>query len=374
MFRSVSAICLAAALCLAPAPAAVAARAPVAVPPWTIPADARIHSILVDLVDRRHVAPGMVIGIIGPQGRRIVAYGRRDASDPRPVDADTLFEIGSITKLFTAVLLTDMVQRGEVKLQDPADSFLAPGMTLPAWGARRITLVDLATHTSGLPDFPPNLAAKNPLNPFGDYDQQRLAAFLAGYRLPHSPGAYYSYSSVGVGLLGDLLARREGVSYETLVRSRVLGPLGMNSTGVTLSPDQARRLTPGHTRWLTPAPYWDLPVLTGAAGLRSSANDLLTFLGANLGYVRSPLNGPMTAMLDVRRPTDWRYDAQAIGWIVSRTPMGEIAQHEGMTSGCRSYIAYDLRRRTGVVVLANAATQVQLDDIGDSLLIGMVRP
>ena len=82
----------------------------------------------------------------------------------------------------------------------------------------------------------------------------------------------------------------------------------------------------------------------------------------------------MTAMLDVRRPTDWRYDAQAIGWIVSRTPMGEIAQHEGMTSGCRSYIAYDLRRRTGVVVLANAATQVQLDDIGDSLLIGMGRP
>lgn len=374
MFRLFTAVSLAAALCLASAAGTASARAPTAVRPWTIPSDARIHAILVDMVDRRHVAPGMVIGIIGPQGRRIIAYGRRDANDPRPVDGDTLFEIGSITKLFTAVLLTDMVQRGEVRLEDPAAGYLPPGMTLPARGGRQITLVDLATHTSGLPDFPPNLAPKTPMNPFGDYDQQRLAAFLAGYRLPFTPGAGYAYSSVGAGLLGDLLARREGVSYETLVRGRVLGPLGMSSTGITLTPDQARRLTPGHTRWLAPAPYWTLPVLSGAAAMRSSASDMLTFLGANLGYVRSPLNGPFAAMLGVRRRADWIYDSQAIGWVVSRTPMGEIAQHEGMTSGCRAYIAYDLRRRTGIVVLANAATLAQLDDLGDSLLIGTIRP
>ena len=374
MFRFIAAISVFATLCLGAAPGVASARAVGAIRPWTIPSDARIHAILVDMVDRRRVAPGMVIGIIGPQGRRIIAYGRRDANDPRPVDGDTLFEIGSITKLFTGALLTDMVQRGEVRLDDPAAGYLPPGMTLPERGGRRITLLDLATHTSGLPDFPPNLAPRNPLNPFADYDAQRLAAFLAGYRLPFRPGGGYSYSTVGAGLLGDILARREGVSYEALVRRRVLDPLGMTSTAITLNADQARRMTPGHTRWFAPAPPWDLPILSGAAAMRSSAGDMLTFLGASLGYVRSPLNGPMAAMLDVRRPTDWRYDAQAIGWVISRTPMGEIAQHEGMTSGCRAYIAYDLRRRTGIVVLANAATRVQLDDLGDSLLVGLVRP
>ena len=374
MFRFLSAACLAAALCLAPAPGVAAARRAPAVRPWTIPSDARIHAILVDMVDRRHVAPGMVVGIIGPQGRRIIAYGRRDANDPRPVDGDTLFEIGSITKLFTAVLLTDMVRRGEARLDDPAAGYLPPGMTLPSRDGRQITLLDLVTHTSGLPDFPPNLAPKNPLNPFGNYDERQLATFLAGYRLPFRPGAGYSYSSVGAGLLGDLLARRKGVNYETLVRARVLIPLGMTSTGITLTPDQARRLTPGHTRYLTPATTWDFPVLSGAAAMRSSASDMLTFLGANLGYVRSPLNGPFADMLSVRRRADWIYDTQAIGWVVSRTPMGEIAQHEGITSGCRGYVAYDPTRRTGIVILANAATHVQLDDLGDSLLIGFVRP
>ena len=316
----------------------------------------------------------MVIGIIGPQGRRIIAYGRRDAADARPVDGDTLFEIGSITKLFTAVLLTDMVQRGEARLDDPAADYLPPGTILPSRGGRQITLLDLATHTSGLPDFPPNLAPTSRLNPFATYDQRQLATFLAAYRLPFTPGAGYAYSSVGAGLLGDILARRKGVTYEALVRRRVLTPLGMTGTGISLNPDQARRLTPGHTRWLTPAPTWDFPVLSGAAALRSSANDMLTFLGANLGYVHSPLDSAFAAMLSVRRRADWIYDSQAIGWVVSRTPMGEIAQHEGITSGCRGYIAFDPQRRTGIVVLANAATGVQLDDLGDSLLIGFIRP
>ncbi|MBS0297429.1 MAG: beta-lactamase family protein [Proteobacteria bacterium] len=344
------------------------------VPAWTIPSDVAIRARLADMVDRRHVAPGLVVTIVGPTGKRVIAYGRMGPEDARPVDGDTLFEIGSITKLFTGLLLTDMVWRGEVALDDPAERYAPPGMILPRYGERRITLADLATHTAGLPDFPPNLTGQGRLNPFAGYDQARLNAVLAEWRLSRAPGAGYAYSSVGVGLLGDLLARRADTDYEVLLKNRILGPLGMGDTGVILDQRLARRLSPGHTVSFAPAPVWDMPVLKGAAGMKSSANDIAKFLAAELGYKPSPLHGPMQAMLRTNRPADWWADRQAIGWVVSKTVMGEIWQHEGMTSGYRCYIAIDPNRRTGIVVMANAATPVTLDDFGDSILIGTVRP
>jgi serine-type D-Ala-D-Ala carboxypeptidase/endopeptidase len=349
------------------------AEVPPRVPPWTIPSDAHIRAVLQDLVDKKHVAPGFVVGIIEPGGRRIIAYGRRDKDDPRPLDGQTLFELGSITKLFTALLLTDMAERGEVKLNDPAARLAPPGMTLPERGVREITLLDLVTHTSALPDFPNNLGHKSALNPFADYSEDKLEAFLSAYHLPRAPGGTWVYSSLGVGLLGDLLARRENTDYETLVRTRILGPLGMRDTGVTLTAAQRERLSPGHTPAWTRAPNWDLPVLEGCAGLKSDADDMLTFLAANLGYQHTPLDPALNSMLSVTRPTDWPSDAQAIGWIVSKTRMGEVVHHEGETGGYRTYIAFDPARKTGLVLLANAHTQVDLGDVGDLILIGARR-
>jgi CubicO group peptidase (beta-lactamase class C family) len=343
------------------------------VPPWTLPSDAKIRATLADLVDRRHVAPGFVIGIIEPSGRRIIAYGKRDADDPRPLDGQTLFEMGSITKLFTALLLTDMAGRGEVKLSDPAVRLAPPGMSLPVRAGREITLLDLVTHTSGLPDFPANLGHKTALNPFADYSEAKLESFLAAYHLPRVPGAAWDYSSLGVGLLGDLLARRENTDYESLVRARILAPLGMRDTGVTLTAAQRARLTPGHTPAWTRAPNWDLPVLEGCAGLKSDADDMLSFLAANLGYDHTALDPALASMLSVKRPTDWPSDRQAIGWIVSQTSMGEVVHHEGETAGYRTYVAFDPVRKTGIVLLANAHTQVDLGDVGDLILIGTRR-
>jgi CubicO group peptidase (beta-lactamase class C family) len=347
-------------------------HAPAKVPPWTVPSDEHIRAVLANLVDKQHVAPGMVIGIIGPEGRRIIAYGKRDASDPRPLDGDTVFELGSITKLFTALLLSDMAARGEVALDEPAQQLAPPGMTLPERDGRKITLLDLVTHTSGLPNFPPSLEAADKLPRFAQYSEERLAAFLGGYHLERSPGDLWRYSSLGVGLLGDLLARREGMTYEAAVTTRVLTPLHLNSTSITLTYDELGRLSPGH-RDGERVPNWNLPQLAGAAALKSSANDMLTFLSAELGYDKSPLAGPMAAMLTVRRPTDWPSDAQAVGWLVSQTSMGEVVHHEGETSGYRTYIAFDPVRRTGIVVLSNSATNVDLGDVGDRILIGTVR-
>jgi CubicO group peptidase (beta-lactamase class C family) len=123
----------------------------------SIASDSEIRKTLVDRIDTYHRNVGIVVGVIEPQGRRIVAYGRIDKSDPRPVNGDTIFEIDSVTKVFTGLLLADMVQRGEVSLSDPVAKYLPPGVKLPERRGRQINLLDLATHTSGLTSFPSNI-------------------------------------------------------------------------------------------------------------------------------------------------------------------------------------------------------------------------
>jgi CubicO group peptidase (beta-lactamase class C family) len=158
--------------------------------------------------------------VIGPEGRRIVAAGSTGANDPRPVDGDTVYEIGSITKVFTSLLLADMVERGEVAVDDPVAKYL-PGVKVPERNGKRITLHDLSTHRSALPRMPANFPAKNPTNPYVDYPVVRLYEFLSSHALRRDIGAEYEYSNLGAGLLGHALARRAGMSYESVLRERV---------------------------------------------------------------------------------------------------------------------------------------------------------
>jgi D-alanyl-D-alanine-carboxypeptidase/D-alanyl-D-alanine-endopeptidase len=166
------------------------------------PSDAEIHRILVDRIDVQKQGVGIVVGILEPHKRRVVAYGRLEKSDSRKLDGDTLFEIGSITKVFTALLAVDMAQRGEVKLNDPIAKFLPATAKVPERG-RQITLTDLATHTSGLPRMPENFRPKDPNNPYADYSLEALYSFLSSYELRRDIGVKYVYSNLGFGLLGS---------------------------------------------------------------------------------------------------------------------------------------------------------------------------
>jgi CubicO group peptidase (beta-lactamase class C family) len=320
--------------------------------------DAEIRQILVDRVDVQHKSVGIVVGIVTPQGRRVVAYG--------PVDGDTVFEIGSVTKVFTSLLLADMVVRGEVALTDPVAQYLLAGTKTPEWNGRKITLADLATHTSGLPFFPANFPPVENRAAYGQYTVEQLYQFLAGYELPREPGTQWEYSNTGGGLLGLALARRAGMDYESLVRARITGPLAMESTGIALPPQVKGRLAAGHGERLEPAPPWDLPALPGAGSLRSSANDLLTLLAAFTGAVKSPLAAAMAAMPETRRPNRLYMLDQALGWFVIGKGDEQFFIHGGGTHGFASSLAYDPRTRTGVVVLSNAAGSV--DDIARHLL------
>jgi serine-type D-Ala-D-Ala carboxypeptidase/endopeptidase len=292
-----------------------------------LPSDAEIRAILASRFSAEDNGVGIVVGIIGPRGRRIVSYGN--------VDGNTAFEIASVTKVFTALLLADMVRRGEVALADPVSKYL------PARNGRSITLVDLATHTSGLP-------------------------FLADDgTVAHDIGVW-EYSNAGYKILGEALAARSGMSFERLLRTRVLQPLRLNDTAITLSPALKAKLAAGHDASLQPAPPWyEIPgysKMEAAGGLVSTANDLLSFLAVALGYQRSSLAPAMVSMLETRRPTSASSAAsgQALGWLMIGDPADPLIVHDGGSWGYGSSVAWDPKMGVGVVVLSN-----QLGDVGD---------
>jgi CubicO group peptidase (beta-lactamase class C family) len=218
--------------------------------------------------------------------------------------------------------------------------------------------------------MPSNFDPKSPSNPYVDYPVERLYEFLSSYQLPRDIGAEYEYSNLGAGLLGHALARRAGMDYERLLRERVFRPLGMTSTGISLTPALKSRLSTAHSSVfrLSPTPHWDFTdAFAGAGALRSSANDLLTFVAANLGYTETPLSAAMARMLAVRRDTTEAFKI-GLGWRVEQQSGTEIVWHGGATYGSRTFTGYDSKSRVGVVVLSNYNSGSGIDDIGRHLL------
>ena len=306
--------------------------------------------------------------MIESKGRRIVAYGSLAKDDKRPLNGGTIFEIGSMTKVFTSLVLMDMVQKGEVAVTDPVSNYLPASVKVPDRNGKKITLQDLSTQSSGLPRMPSNFHPKDDLNPYADYSAEQLYEFLSGYQLTRDIGSQYEYSNLGVGLLGHVLTLRAGMDYEALVRSRICMPLGMNDTRVTLTPEMKARLAIGHGPNLNPIPNWDLSALAGAGALRSSANDILTFLAANLGYTKTPLASAMAAETSIRRPTGSPNMEIAYAWHIQTKNGNSIIWHNGGTGGYRTYMGFDPKSRVGVVVLSNISSAAGPDDIGRHLL------
>ena len=336
----------------------------------SLPSDAEIRSILADRIDVQKRSVGMVVGLIEPTGRRVISYGRLDQGDPRPLDGDTIFEIGSNTKLFTALLFSDMVQHGEVALDDPVTKYLPPAVRAPERNGRSIELIDLATQTSGLPFMPTNLSPADMDNPYADYSVEQSNQFLSTYKLTRDIGSDYQYSNIGFGLLGQALARRAGVNYESLVISRISDPLAMTSTAITLTPEMKTRLAVGHDSALNPVGNMDLsPAFAGTGALRSTANDLLNFLAGYLGYTDTVLAPAMKATLTTRRPRHGPGEAVGMAWLMSSNNGTEIAWFAGGTLGYTSFVGFDAKRGVGVVTLSNSFQMIGVaTDIGRHLL------
>jgi len=309
--------------------------------------------------------PGLVVGVVDRSGNHYYTLGVTALGTGTPIKPSSEFEIGSISKVFTSLALADMVVRGQVSLDDPIQAYLPEGVKAPERDGKPITLRLLAGQRSGLPRMPGNFAPKDPSNPYADYDTTRMYAFLSGYALPRDPGAQYEYSNFGVGLLGTLLARKDGGSWEALVRRRVLEPLGMSTTMVQLTPDARARLALGHADG-RPVANWDLDALAGAGALRSSAEDMARFVAAAMGLRRTPLDSAFrlseAPQFDAGSPTM----RIGLGWHILTRPGMQIVWHNGGTGGYRSFAGFDPKRQLGVVVLANST--VGVDDIGFHLI------
>lgn len=320
-----------------------------------LPTDAEIRALLAERVGAAGEGAGIVVGVVGPQGRRIISYGS--------LDGDSAFEIGSVTKVFTALLLADMVQRDEVALADPVAKHLPAGVRIPQRNGRSITLLDLATHTSGLPFMPDEAAAaKDSIEEF--------YRFLARYELRRDVGAERDYSNLGYWLLGEALASRAAMDFESLLRTRILLPLALKNTAFKVSPELKAKLAAGHDASLQPAPSIStVPIyrlMPAAGGIVSTANDLSKFLAVAMGYESSPLAPAIAATLGTRRPTSQPEVEQALGWMVEGKGDDPLIFHDGGTWGYASAVAWDPKQRVGVVVLSNYAASV--GDIARHLL------
>jgi serine-type D-Ala-D-Ala carboxypeptidase/endopeptidase len=339
--------------------------------PALIHDDEAIRKILSTRVDLQKQATGIVVGVIDSKGPHIISYGTMGLSDKRPVNGDTMFDVGSITKVFTALLLADMALRNEVSIDDPAAKYLdAKRVKLPERGGKQITLIDLATHTSGLPLRPTNLVSKDPNDKYRGYTVDLMYECLSSFTLPRDIGTKYEYSNLGYGLLGHVLEKRMGTTYTKLVESRITQPLEMKDTRIDLTSAMKSRMAAGYNDELMPIPNeWHFGALQSAGAFSSTANDLLKFLEALLGYRQSPLLPAMKSMLDVRRPGGMQPSTKiALAWNVYVDEGQEVVWKNGSVGGYRSFIGFDPKARVGVVALANAQTAVGADDIGLHLL------
>ena len=303
-------------------------------------------------VEKRDV--GIVVGIVDEHGSRVVSCGKIDNDTDQEVNGDTLFDIASITKPFTGLLLQDMIERGEMKLDDPVQKYLPASVKMPARNGKQITLLHLVTHTSGLPHIAGNLNPKRPDNIFADYTVEELNTFLSNYQLTSDPGAKFQYSSLGAGLLGHVIALKARSDYESLVVDRICRPLKMDSTRITLTPELKSRFATGHNQFGEAVLSWDRATQLGGSALRSTANDMLKFLSANLGLTPSSLT-PITEKTHTLRLDQTLGMDLGLAWIITRWPQErEIIWHAGGAPGYVTFAGFDRARRRGVVILSSS--------------------
>jgi len=335
----------------------------------------------------KYVKMGAAVGIID-QRQNLHEYYLGSLSKDRdtPPDSHSIFEIGSITKIFTATLLAQMIQDGKINLQDELEALLPEGeVTVPDQNGTRITMEHLSTHSSGLPRTPRNSGQPyppdyDPYDPYAAYTTSYIYEYLSSYcTLLFEPGTQYSYSNTGMGLLGHVLGLVDSSSYGELVRREVLEPLGLNETSLFLSEEQLPHLAPGHDEQLDSVRnYHANDIFQGAGFLKSSLHDMLIYLKAQMGLTATSLEDAMElshqSHFDVGGVTyndrEGYYQLSiGLAWHIDVLPEGYTFHwHGGRTNGYMAYMAFDQEAMTGVVILCNQSHEGVIVRFGEDVL------
>jgi len=308
--------------------------------------------------------PSVALAYIANDGVSTLYLGKTQLQDGKSVDGETVYEIGSISKVFTCILLAEEVLAGRMALEDPIQHYLPSRVRIPMKNEQQITFKDLATHTSGLPSIPDNMSPADNSNPYADYTVEQMYDFLSSYNLTRAIGTQYEYSNLAMGLLGHILELHTGKSYEELVIERIAEPLGMTDTRVLLNEHMKNHLAPGHDLQMQVTSNWDLPTLAGAGALRSTANDMVKFIKANMSPDDSRLGKAMALSHAMAYSNPAQNVEMGLGWHYENNK--SIIWHNGGTGGYRAFTGFNPKAQTAVVVLTNSVES--LDGVGLKLL------
>lgn len=329
-----------------------------------IPIDS-IKAIIKQEVDNKR-SKSIIVGIVDVHGRQIFAEGKISDRDPTLPDGNTIYEIGSITKVFTSLLLADMSLKQQLNLNDPISRFLPKTVKTPTRNGKEISLLSLSTHRSGMPRFPYNVDPKNLDNPYADYTVSQLYEYTSNFKPDFAIDSMWRYSNTGYGLLGNILATVAQRNFETLVEQEICKPLNMNSTVISLTTKLKSNVASGHSEFGKPEVFTGLPALEGAGALRSNVNDLLTFAEANLGLIKTDLLPAMELTHILQAKKDGNDTYTTMGWTLSNDDGKYHLFKDGGTAGYRTFLGIDKKNKIGVVVLSNSNNSVT--DIGRHIL------
>lgn len=311
---------------------------------------------------------GIAIGYINPDGDiSYITEGTLSAESDKEVDENSIFDIASITKVFTSLALAEFLEERSTSLESKAELFLPSDFTLPNYDGKEITLKHLVTHTSGLPRLPGNLEMKNTQNPYGDYSREKLVSFLRDHELRREPGSTFEYSNLGIAVLGHILEEQYGMEYEQIIREHIATPFEMKSTGIDFVNDSSR-YTIGHFNGNI-VPYWDFPGVEAMGALSSTVSDMVKFMQAQINPERTNMSGAILKThelsFDISDENPKLLDGIGMGWLLS-TEQDSIMWHNGGTGGYHAFAGFNLENDKGVVVLSNSRSSI--DYIGFYLL------
>lgn len=303
------------------------------------------------------------------------SYGQMSETDQTKPDANTIYEIGSISKVFTGILLADAVERKQVKLDQTLGALVSGLSDSNEEIAKSITLQHLSQHMSGLPRMPGNMSIKDFNNPFDGYDRKRLLDYLKTANTMSPPGEKHAYSNLGVGLLGDLLSQQSERSYEQLLAERIFKPLEMQDASLEVPDEKMKRFAPPHNATLMKDHCWDFDSLAGCGAIRGSVNDMAKFMKANINPPDNEIGNAINLAWKKSLDATKQHSAMGLGWMIAAD--GSTRWHNGRTGGYQAMMLVSRQLKTGVVLLSNTAGS-EIDPLAESIFqmaVGMsVKP
>ena len=321
-------------------------------------------------------SPGISVGLINESGIQTFNYGEiKKESDIVPTP-DTVFEIGSMTKTFTATLAVQLQQEGILSLDEPIAEFL-PELKNSVFDKNNVTLYHLLTHTSGISEFSLPVfisqmfsiafTGKSHITEY-EYDTEKFLNYISTLKLKNLPGSTWMYSNLGFGLVGKILERITGNSYEDLVKNHICHALDMKNTGIDVFEPSKNGLATGYSFRGKQSDYWNVPAIEAAASLRSTTSDMLKFLKVSLGLSKTKLspvfeycqNTKITPKIPASmklftKSVGISLSAFRLGWFVFPQENVDVLGHDGGTQGFSSFMCMNLQDQSAAVILTNRA-------------------